>query len=106
MSGPDRLDWVAAEATVPEQVVPYVRAVGGDGLVYYCGMSRFNKVIDTVIETTGVGAYYVSPLDDLAEAKRLVAGRGLTCGVINDARMIDWTPAEVAREVKRLLLGD
>ena len=84
-------------------IVRDVRAVGTDGLVYYCGMSRFNRVLDTVIDETGIGVYYISPLDDLAEAKRIIAGRGLTCGVINDARMIDWTPAEVCDEVRRLV---
>ena len=83
-------------------IVRDIRAIGSDGVVYYCGMSRFNKVLDEVIEQTGLGAYYISPLDDLAESKRIVAGRGLTCGVINDARMVDWQPDEVVAEVRRL----
>jgi uroporphyrinogen decarboxylase len=80
-----------------------IRAVGTSGLVYYCGMSRMNPVIETVIKHTGIGVYYVSPLDDLAEAKRIIGGRGLTCGVINDIQMLGWSEAEVRQEVRRIL---
>lgn len=79
-----------------------IAAAGTKGLVYYCGMARFNKVLQTVLERTGLGAYYISPLDDLAEGKRLVAGRGLTCGVINDIPLIDWPADQIRREVKRI----
>ena len=78
-------------------------AAGTAGLVYYCGTSRFNRVIDVVMERTGIGVYYLSPLDDVAEGKRLIAGRGLTCGVINDLRLIDWTAESVRDEVKRII---
>jgi len=80
-----------------------IRAVGPAGIVYYCGTSRCNRVIDTVLERTGIGVYYLSPLDDLAEGKRIIAGRGLTCGVINDIRLIDWTREEIRAEVRRLI---
>lgn len=80
-----------------------VAAVGTPGLVYYAGMARFNRVIPTVLEKTGIGAYYISPLDDLAEAKAMIGDRGLTCGVINDIRLIDWSEAEIRAEVKRLM---
>ena len=80
-----------------------VKAIGLDGLVYYCGMARFNKVIETVLQRTGLGVYYTSPLDDLAESKRIIAGRALTCGVINDIKLIDWSPEETRQEVKRLI---
>ncbi len=80
-----------------------IKAVGKDGVVYYCGMSRFNRVIDIVLEKTGIGVYYLSSLDDVAEGKKIIAGRALTCGVINDIKMIDWTPAEIRDEVQRIL---
>lgn len=80
-----------------------VRAVGTDGLVYYCGMARFNRVIATVLERTKLGVYYTSPLDDVAESKRLIAGRALTCGVINDIKLIDWSPEQTRQEVKRII---
>jgi uroporphyrinogen decarboxylase len=80
-----------------------IKAVGTEGLVYYCGTSRFNKVIDTVFKRTGLGTYYLSPLDDIGEGKRIIAGRALTCGVINDIKLIDWTNEEIRQEVQRLI---
>lgn len=90
-----------------EHALPWIErdiaAIGTAGVVYYCGMSRMGRVLDEVIARTGLGAFYLSPLDDLAEGKRIVGGRGLTSGVVNDARLIDWTPAEVRAEVRRLV---
>ncbi|MBI5817631.1 MAG: uroporphyrinogen decarboxylase family protein [Verrucomicrobia bacterium] len=80
-----------------------IKAVGTSGVVYYCGMARMNRVIGAVLERTGIGVYYVSPLDDLAEARRIIAGHGLTCGVINDIKLIVWSAAEVRQEVKRII---
>lgn len=80
-----------------------ISAVGTAGMVYYCGMSAFNKVIDTVLERTGLGVYYLSPWDDIAEGKRIINGRALTCGVINDIKLIDWSREEIRAEVKRML---
>jgi uroporphyrinogen decarboxylase len=75
---------------------------GGAGLVYYCGMAPFNNVIEQVREAFGFKVFYVSPMADLAEAKTLIGGKGLTCGVLDDIRMIGWTPQETRAEVKRL----
>jgi len=80
-----------------------IQAVGSEGMVYFCSMARFNKVIDIVIERTGIGLYYLSPLDDVAEGKRIVAGRALTCGVLNDMKLVDWSREEIRREVKRIM---
>ncbi len=74
-----------------------------DGIVYYCGGARMNPVIDRVIERIGFKTFYLSPLDDIAEGKRIIAGRALAAGVINDMKMIDWTPEECRAEVKRML---
>lgn len=84
-------------------IVRDVEAVGVDGLVYYCGSARFNRVIGDVRAATGLKAWYLSPLDDVAEGKAAIAGSGLCCGVINDIPMIDWTPAEVRAEARRLI---
>lgn len=80
-----------------------INASGTDGMVYYCGMARFNKVIDAVAARTGIQAYYLSPLDDIEEGRKAIAGRGLTCGVINDIGLIDWTPDQIKAEVKRII---
>ena len=88
------------------QALPWIdrdiRAAGTNGLVYYCGTSRINRVLDIVLDTTGTTAHYLSPFDSIADAKEIAGGRSLTCGVINDARMTDWTPDDVVAEVKRM----
>lgn len=76
---------------------------GTAGVVYYCGSARFNNVIDTVIRRLGIGVFYLSPMDDVTEGKRLVAGRGLTCGVINDIMLMEWSREEIRAEVKRII---
>ena len=76
---------------------------GVNGVVYYCGMARMNAVIAQVLEKMKIGVYYTSPLDDLAEAKRIIAGRALTAGVINDIKLVVWTPKEIRAEVKRII---
>lgn len=80
-----------------------VEAVGTDGLVYMCGMSRLNDVIEPVLTTTGIGAYYLNPFDDIAEAKEIIDGRALTCGIINDIALIDWSAEEIRAQVKRMI---
>ena len=90
-----------------ERSMPWIEkdiaAAGPQGMVYYCGSARFNKVIDAVFRRTGISAYYLSPLDDVAEGKEIIAGRALCCGTINDIRMIDWRPDKVRQEVKRII---
>jgi uroporphyrinogen-III decarboxylase len=76
---------------------------GTQGVVYYCGGARLNSVIDQVLERTGITTYYLSPMDDISQAKRIIAGRALTAGVINDIKLIDWTPEEIRSEVKRII---
>lgn len=90
-----------------EHSLPWIKkdihAVGAEGLVYYCGSARFNLVINQVWQETGLGAYYLSPLDDQAEGKAIIDGRALCCGIINDIMMIDWSPEEVRQEVRRII---
>lgn len=73
------------------------------GLVYYCGSARFNKVIDRVIDKLGLNAFYLSPLDDIAEARDIIDDRGVTCGVINDIMLLDWTKEKVRNEVEQIM---
>ena len=72
-------------------------------LVYYCGTAPFNEVIDMVFAELNIRTHYISPLADLAEAKRLINTRGLTCGVIDDIKMIHWSEAQTRAEVKRII---
>jgi len=75
---------------------------GVAGLVYYCGSSPFNNVIDMLIKELGIGVFYLSPKDDIAEAKKIINGRALTCGVINDIKLVSWNREEIRAEVKRM----
>lgn len=71
-------------------------------VTYYCGMAPFNNVIEPVMTELGIGCYYISPLADLAEAKAIIGDKALTCGVIDDIKMLNWTPAETRAEVRRI----
>lgn len=75
---------------------------GVENMVYYCGMAPFNNVIERVMQELKIGVHYISPLADLAEAKALIGDRGLTCGVIDDIKMINWSVEETRAEVKRM----
>jgi uroporphyrinogen decarboxylase len=72
-------------------------------VVYYCGMAPFNDVIDLVFNQLHITSHYISPLADLTEAKRLIHTRGLTCGVIDDIKMIHWSEQQTRDEVKRII---
>lgn len=72
-------------------------------VVYYCGMAPFNDVIDLVFDELHISTHHISPLANLAEAKRLINTRGLTCGVIDDIKMINWTEQQTKDEVKRIM---
>lgn len=72
-------------------------------VVYYCGMAPFNEVIDLVFDRLQITSHYISPLADLADAKRIINTRGLTCGVIDDIKMIHWSEQQTRDEVKRII---
>jgi uroporphyrinogen-III decarboxylase len=90
-----------------ETALPWIERdiadTGKAGWVYYCGMASMNSVIDTIITRTGIGAFYLSPMDNLSAGKATIDGRGLTCGVINDIKLIDMTVDEVRQEVQALI---
>ena len=75
---------------------------GVSNIVYLCGMAPFNNVITQVMNELAIPVYYISPMADLAEAKALIGERALTCGVIDDIKMIRWRPDQVRAEVRRL----
>jgi uroporphyrinogen decarboxylase len=87
-------------------ILPWMRrdlAPGGaDGIVYYCGMAPFNNVIQQVIDELNVRIHYISPLADLGEALAIVGDQGLTCGVIDDARLLRGSPDQTRAEVQRM----
>ncbi len=92
---------------VEQLAIPWMErdlAPGGTaGVVYYCGSARMNPVIDLVRRRTGISAWYLGPEDDIAEGQRIIGGTGLCAGVINDLKLVDWSPARVRDEVRRML---
>jgi uroporphyrinogen-III decarboxylase len=90
-----------------EHSLPWIekdmQAIGTEGVVYYGGGARIDSIIEPTRERTGIGIWYLSPLDDLAEAKHIVGTTGLTCGSINDIKLMGWSKYEIRQEVKRLL---
>lgn len=67
------------------------------------GGARLNSVIDQVIREVGISVFYPSPMEDITESMRIINDRALCAGVINDIRLLDWTPDEVRSEVKRIV---
>jgi uroporphyrinogen decarboxylase len=89
------LPWMQRDLTVGDRL-------DVSGIVYYCGMAPFNNVIEQVRDELGIGIHYISPMADLAEAKAIIGSRSLTCGVIDDIKLIHWTPDETRAEVQRM----
>lgn len=73
------------------------------GLVYYVGAARLNSVLELVIQRLGFQTYYPSPLEEVTDSMQIINGRGLCAGVINDIRLLDWTPEQVRMEVQRIV---
>ncbi len=59
-------------------------------------------ILDDIAQT-GTAVVGVSALEDLAELKRLVAGRISVMGNLNGVEMRRWTPAQAEYEVKRAI---
>ena len=56
-----------------------------------------------LIENPNAGAYYISPLDDVGEAKQITSGKALLASAINDIKLISWSRDEIEQEVKRIM---
>jgi uroporphyrinogen decarboxylase len=80
-----------------------LEAGGLNGVVYYVGGARLNSVVEQVIAEVGIQTFYPGPLEDVGESMRIINGRALCAGVINDIKLLDWTPDEVRAEVRRIV---
>ncbi len=78
---------------------------GVQGVVYYAGGARLNSVIDQVLQSLKIEAFYPSPLEDVVESMQIINGRALCAGVLNDIALIDWNAAQIRSEVRRLIHG-
>jgi uroporphyrinogen decarboxylase len=76
---------------------------GPAGVVFFNGGGRINPILADLQRETGIGAYYLNPFDDIVEARQILGPQALIAGVINDIRLIDWSPDEIDHEVKRIM---
>lgn len=76
---------------------------GTADMVYYCGMARVTRALPLVLERWKFPAIYLGPLDDIAAAKRVIAGRAITAAPINDILFPHWNEDQVRREVRRVV---
>jgi len=86
-----------------EWVVKDMATVGPQGITYFNGGGRINPMIPDILEHTEIGAYYIHPMDDIAEAKQIVGERGISSGVINDIPLVGWNKETIYREVERIM---
>ena len=90
-----------------ELALPWVKRdleqSGPSGVIFFNGGGRINPILADLQANTGIGAYYLNPFDDIAEARRILGPQALVAGAINDIRLIDWSPDEIDREVQRIM---
>jgi uroporphyrinogen decarboxylase len=84
-------------------VVKDLEQPGPAGVVFFNGGGRINPMLGDLKANTGIGAYYLNPFDDIAEARRILGPQALLAGAINDIRLIDWSPEEIDCEVERIM---
>jgi uroporphyrinogen decarboxylase len=76
---------------------------GPDRVVYFNGGGRINPMLPDLFSQTGIGAYYLNPFDEIGEARELLGPQALIAGAINDIHLIDWSPDEIDREVRKIM---
>lgn len=80
-----------------------ISSVGPEGITYFNGGGRINPMLATIMENTGITTYYINPMDDVAEAKKIIGNHGISSGVINDIPLVDWDKKTIHKEVKRIM---
>ena len=86
-----------------EWIVRDSNSAGADGIVYFNGGGKLNPMIKSIINETDIGAVYISPMDDITEAKQAIAGNGLLAAAINDINLTRWSDDEIEQEVKKMM---
>lgn len=76
---------------------------GPAGIAFFSGGGCINPILSDIKSHTGIGAYYLNPFDDIAEARQILGPEAMIVGAINDIRLLDWTPAEISQEVERIM---
>lgn len=86
-----------------EWVQKDIQENGPDNMVYFNGGGLINPLIDMLIENTGIEAYYINPLDDIIQARKIINGRALLAAPINDIPLIHQADREIEEEVRRIM---
>lgn len=76
---------------------------GPSGVIFFNGGGLINPILADLQSSTGLSVYYLNPYDDICEARKLLGPQALIAGTINDIRLIDWTPEEIDRKVKKIM---
>jgi uroporphyrinogen-III decarboxylase len=71
-----------------------------DGLVFFCAMASLNRSLYLAIERVGFRIVYLSPLDDVAAGKQIVAARALTGAAFNDMLLLRISEKEIQEKVR------
>ncbi|WP_027362644.1 uroporphyrinogen decarboxylase family protein [Desulfospira joergensenii] len=91
------------EAMALEWIKRDINALGPRGIVYFNGGGLLNPMIKPILEHTGAGVFYIHPMDDIVQAKEIVAGRALVAAAINDVRLIDWPEERIEAQVRQMM---
>ena len=80
-----------------------LKMAGTKDIVLYGGGMPIGPILQEALKRLPFSACYLSPLDDIVACKGVIDGRCLCGGIINDIRLLSWSPPEVRAEVKRIL---
>jgi len=90
-----------------ELALPWVqndlKEPGPAGVIFFNGGGRINPILSDLQQKAGIGAFYLNPFDNIAEARQILGPQAIIAGAINDIRLIDWTPDEIDREVADIM---
>jgi uroporphyrinogen decarboxylase len=103
MSTKDFLDFKTFEKLCLPSILQDFDGIGTDGIIYFNGGGEINPILDSLINNTGIGIYYLHPYDDVEEAGKIIDGRALFSGVINDIKLLRWTAGDIEAEVERIM---
>lgn len=80
-----------------------VKFTGTDGLIYFNGGAMLNGVLDRLVEKSGFRVFHINPMDEIPEALKIINGRGLLIGTINDIMLMNWSNKEIEMEIQRII---
>lgn len=80
-----------------------LQPVGVRGILYSCGSSRLGSRLSEVHQATGLSAYQLSSLDELAATRASVGISPLCLGTINYFKLVRGSREQIREEVRRVM---